>query len=105
MESHYQDVQQTSVPTSSFQNYQGPVAPLNRLPMVHQQEPASISSYAPDTHLSFSAKDEALGGDMNAAFPHHQGSTSSLVHQQEVPSSYSSVPGNNSLGVLCFQVK
>lgn len=61
--------------------------------MVHQQEPASISSYAPDTHLSFSAKDEALGGDMNAAFPHHQGSTSSLVHQQEVPSSYSSVPG------------
>lgn len=83
VESHYQDVQQTSNPTSGFQNYQGPAAPMNRPPMSHQQEPASISSYAPDAQFSFAAKDGALGGDMNTAFPRHQGSTSTLVHQQE----------------------
>ncbi|KNA12498.1 hypothetical protein SOVF_125290 [Spinacia oleracea] len=93
VESHYQDVHQTSIPASGFQQYQGPVAPLNRPPMVHQQDPAPISSYASDAHLSFAANDGALGGDRSASFPRHQGSTSYFVHQQEVPSSYSSVPG------------
>ncbi|KMT07704.1 hypothetical protein BVRB_6g148260 isoform B [Beta vulgaris subsp. vulgaris] len=100
VESHYQDVQQTSNPTSGFQNYQGPAAPMNRPPMSHQQEPASISSYAPDAQFSFAAKDGALGGDMNTAFPRHQGSTSTLVHQQEVPSSYSSVPAGQDNGSM-----
>ncbi|XP_021746557.1 pre-mRNA-splicing factor CWC22 homolog isoform X1 [Chenopodium quinoa] len=93
VESHYQDAQQASYPSSGYQNYQGSAAPINRQPTVHQQEPASFSSYAPDVHLSYATKDGALGGDMSAAFPRHQGSTSSFVHQQEVPSSYSSVPG------------
>lgn len=93
VESHYQDIQHTSVPTSGFQSYQAPVAPLSMPPIARQHEPASISSYAPDGHFSFAAKDGAPGGDINAAFPHHQGPSSSSVHQQEVPSSYSSVPG------------
>ncbi|XP_057529244.1 uncharacterized protein LOC130807880 isoform X1 [Amaranthus tricolor] len=92
-EPHYQDIQQTSMPTTGFQNYQGPVAPLNRPPMVHQQEPAPINSYASDAYFSFAAKDGALGGDMSSMFPGQQGPASSVVHQPEVPSSYSSVPG------------
>ena len=104
-EPHYQDIQQTSMPTTGFQNYQGPVAPLNRPPMVHQQEPAPINSYASDAYFSFAAEDGALGGDMSSMFPGQQGPASSVVHQPEVPSSYSSVPGNTSLGILCFRVK
>jgi len=101
VESHYQDVQHTSVPTSVFQNYQPPVAPLGRPPMAHQHEPKPLSSYGPDGHFSFVAEDGAPGGDIGAAFRHHQGPSSSAVHQQEVPSSYSSASGNDSFRVMC----
>lgn len=94
-ENHYHDIPQTTISTPGFQNYQAPVPP--RAPLVHQQDPTTISSYAPDGRFSFGANDEIPGRDIGAAFSHHQGSTSSSVNQQEVPSSYSSVPGKEGL--------
>ncbi|XP_074274405.1 uncharacterized protein LOC141598605 isoform X2 [Silene latifolia] len=94
-ESHYQDVQ-THVSASDFSSYQGYVAPSYRPPgppAFHQQEPASVSSYASESHFSLAAKDTVLGGDKSAEFAHHRGPTYSSVHQQEVPSSYSPAPG------------
>ncbi|KAH9621823.1 hypothetical protein KSS87_023024, partial [Heliosperma pusillum] len=93
-ESHYQDVQ-THVSTSDFSSYPGYVAPSYRPPAFHQQEPVSVSSYAPESHFSSAAKDTVLGGDKSAEFAHHRGPTYSSVHQQEVPSSYSPAPGTH----------
>ncbi|KAL9246514.1 hypothetical protein vseg_020039 [Gypsophila vaccaria] len=90
--SHYQDNQH--VPTAGFSSYQGHAPPLHGPPGVHQQEPSSVSSYALESRDSFAVKDAAFGGDMNAGFSHHQGQTNSTVYGQEVPSSYSSIPGN-----------
>ncbi|KAK9675532.1 hypothetical protein RND81_11G013300 [Saponaria officinalis] len=87
--SHYQDNQQSSVPTSGFSSYQGHVPPA-----VHQQEPSSVSSYASESHVSFAVKDQVISGDTSVGFAHHQGQTNSTAYQQEVPSSYSSIPGN-----------
>ena len=103
VENHYHDIQETITSTPGFQNYQVPIPP--RASLVHAQDPPAISSYALDGHFSFAAKDEAPGRDVSASVSHHQGSTSSLVNQLEVPSSYPSVPGNLSFGVLSLHVK
>ncbi|GMH27656.1 hypothetical protein Nepgr_029499 [Nepenthes gracilis] len=94
---HYQDRPQASVPVSSYQSFPVQAEPLNKPPLVHQQEPSSISSvqssYAPDVHFLYTAKDGNFSGEAGTAFPYHQRLTSPSVHQQEVPSSYSSVTG------------
>ncbi|KAA8529629.1 hypothetical protein F0562_034271 [Nyssa sinensis] len=98
---HYADVLQTSLPASSYQQYPDPAAP-HRPPLVQLWESSSISSvssYVPDGHLLYTARDGTSTGDSNAVFPHQETSpTSPSVHQQEVPSSYSSVTGKEEAG-------
>ncbi|KAL7196923.1 hypothetical protein ACSBR1_036856 [Camellia fascicularis] len=100
---HYPDVAKPSLHATSYQQYPPPAAPPHRPPMVHLQESASInsgqSSFVPDEHLAYSARAGNLAGDPNAVFPHQESSpTSSSVHLQEVPSSYSSVAGKEEAG-------
>ncbi|KAF3944800.1 hypothetical protein CMV_028767 [Castanea mollissima] len=71
VDSHYSDIQNQSHPASSYQQF--PVS---------------------DAHLPYNVRDGTLAGDSSAMF-HQQGNmpASSSVHQQEVPSSYSSITG------------
>ncbi|XP_058195577.1 uncharacterized protein LOC131311940 isoform X2 [Rhododendron vialii] len=100
---HYPDVLQPSNQASSYQQYPPPAAPSHRPHMAHLQESASISagqsSFVPENYLSYSARDGNLAGNSNAVFPPQKSSpTSSSVHLQEVPSSYSSVTGIKEAG-------
>ncbi|KAL6967862.1 hypothetical protein U1Q18_033672 [Sarracenia purpurea var. burkii] len=98
---HYPDVLQPSLPASGYQQsqqYPAPAAPPHRPPYVHPQESAAISfgqsSFVPDEHLTYGVRDGNLEGDSNAVFSQKESlPTSSSVHLQEVPSSYSSVTG------------
>lgn len=67
------------------------------------QEPSSFSSgYLSDGQFSYSARDGNLQ-DSAAGYPHQETAPTSLpVHQQEVPSSYSSVAGNELTDVFDF---
>ncbi|KAL4638946.1 hypothetical protein ACB092_03G182700 [Castanea dentata] len=71
VDSHYSDIQNQSHLASSYQQF--PVS---------------------DAHLPYNVRDGTLAGDSSAMF-HQQGNmpASSSVHQQEVPSSYSSITG------------
>lgn len=97
VESQNQDNQQAPIPTSSYQSYPMQSAPSNNLQPVTQQEPAVGSrqfSYAPDGHVPYAASSMNFGGDnMAATFVPQEGFISPSVNQQEVPSSYSSMPG------------
>ncbi|KAK9277158.1 hypothetical protein L1049_006697 [Liquidambar formosana] len=95
---HYPETQQQSLPASSYQQFPVPTAPSHRPPVIHLQESASISagvpSYVSDGRLPYTGRDGTLAGDSNAVFSHQENlPTSPTVHQQEVPSSYSSVTG------------
>lgn len=101
VDSHYPEIHQQSHAASSYQqvsvsavppHQQSVVRPLNAQ-LVGSEPP----SYAPEGHLPHTVREEAMTADSNAGF--HRGEnlpTSSSVHQQEVPSSYSSIAGNNS---------
>ncbi|GFY88233.1 cyclin-like protein [Actinidia rufa] len=100
---HYPDSVQPSLPASGYQQYPPPAAPSYRPPIVHLQESASISSgqssFVSDEHVAYTARDGILAGDSTAVFHHQESSpTSSSVHLQEVPSSYSSVTGIKEAG-------
>ncbi|XP_059657846.1 nucleolar protein NET1 isoform X2 [Cornus florida] len=100
---HYADAPQPSHLASSYQQYPAPAAPPHRPPDFHVHESASIStgqsSYVPDGHFHFTSRDGTLARDSNAVYRHQEfGPTSPLVHQQEVPSSYSSVTGKEESG-------
>ncbi|GAB2297948.1 hypothetical protein Dimus_032032, partial [Dionaea muscipula] len=69
-ESQYQDIQQPSGSMSGYQSY--PVQ---------------------DEYYSYTVQDGNVSAEAGSAFSPPQQSMSSSVHQQEVPSSYSSVPG------------
>ncbi|XP_057948350.1 uncharacterized protein LOC131144024 [Malania oleifera] len=94
---HYPEFQQQSFPASSYQHYPLPPAPPHRPVVAHLQESTSIapgSSYVPDGHLPYTVRDGTLAGESSALFPRQESlPTSPSVHQQEVPSSYSSVAG------------
>ena len=100
---HYPDIQDQSLPPSSYQQFPVSGTPLHRPSVVQPQETSSVcsepSSFVPDAHLTYNVRDGTFVGDSSALF--HQGNmlASSSVHQQEVPSSYSSVTGNNSLSI------
>ncbi|KAL6978318.1 hypothetical protein U1Q18_019988 [Sarracenia purpurea var. burkii] len=84
--------------------YSTPAAPSHRLPVIHPQEFAPISSgqspFVSDEHLAYTARDRILAVHSNVFFSRGESSpSSSFVHLQEVPSSYSSVTGNNSLDI------
>ncbi|KAJ9554467.1 LOW QUALITY PROTEIN: hypothetical protein OSB04_018512 [Centaurea solstitialis] len=94
LETPYTEFQQHSHPPSSYHQYPSSFAPPPRTPANPLQEPSSFGSgYAPDGHFSYTARDGNLR-DSAAGYPHQEpGPTSLSVHQQEVPSSYSSVAG------------
>ncbi|XP_024989470.1 arginine/serine-rich protein PNISR isoform X2 [Cynara cardunculus var. scolymus] len=94
LETPYTEFQQHSLPPSSYHQYPSSFAPPPRTPANPLPEPSSFGSgYAPDGHFSYTARDGNLR-DSTAAYPHQEPApTSLLVHQQEVPSSYSSVAG------------
>ncbi|KAJ7943698.1 Cyclin-related, putative isoform 3 [Quillaja saponaria] len=97
VDSSYPDIQNQSLPASSYQQFPVSTASLHRTP-VHSQEAASInsepSSYVPDGHILYTVRDGTMAGDTTTAFQHHGHlPTSSSVLQQEVPSTYSSVTG------------
>lgn len=90
----YTEFQQHPLPPSSYQQYPSSFPPPPRTPANHLQGPSSFTSgYASDGNFSYTARDGSLR-DPAAAFPHQEHAPTSLsVHQQEVPSSYSSLPG------------
>ncbi|XP_043703966.1 uncharacterized protein LOC122654062 [Telopea speciosissima] len=95
---HYMEMQQSSLPAWSHQQYPVSGTNLHRSPVNHLQDSTSFGSgqpsYVSDGHISYTARDGALLSDSDPVFA-HQGSapTSSSIYQQEVPSSYSSVQG------------
>ncbi|TKY58691.1 arginine/serine-rich protein PNISR isoform X3 [Spatholobus suberectus] len=94
VDSHYTDVQNQSHPPSSYQQFSYLDASAQQL-SGHSQEAASVSletSYASDGH-SYGARDGTGIGDSTISFEQGNLPTNPSVHQQEVPSSYSSVAG------------
>ncbi|KAI4314388.1 hypothetical protein L6164_027302 [Bauhinia variegata] len=96
VDSRYPDFQNQSHPSSSYQQFAIPDASLQQF-QGHPQELASVSSetsYTSDGHLHYGTRDGTTAGDPTVAFQ-RQGNlpTNQSVHQQEVPSSYSSVTG------------
>ncbi|KAK6930962.1 PNN-interacting serine/arginine-rich protein [Dillenia turbinata] len=94
---HYADVQQGPHHTSDYQ-FSAPAAPSYRPVAVHLQDSASFSSgsssFVADGHATYKARDGPLAAEVNAALPRQENlPTSPFNHQQEVPSSYSSVTG------------
>eukprot|EP00256_Glycine_max_P048312 XP_006602405.1 uncharacterized protein LOC100785762 isoform X2 [Glycine max] len=98
VDSHYTDVQNQSHPSASYQQFSYLDASVQRI-SGHSQEPASVSletSYTQDGH-SYSARDGTDIGDLTVSFEQGNLPTNPSVHQQEVPSSYSSVAGKEAL--------
>ncbi|KAK7361566.1 hypothetical protein VNO77_03636 [Canavalia gladiata] len=94
VDSRYADIQNQSHPSSSYQQFSFLDASVQRL-SGHSQEAASVSleaSYASDGH-SYSGRAGTSIGDSTVSFDQGNLSTNQPVHQQEVPSSYSSVAG------------
>ncbi|KAK1403265.1 putative PNN-interacting serine/arginine-rich protein [Heracleum sosnowskyi] len=86
------DGQHFPVATSSYQQHQASVPPP------YQSSESSFSSgYVPDGPLPFNGRNGSLVGEPNSALPHQESSSSLSVHQQEVPSSYSSVTGKENI--------
>ncbi|KAK9063485.1 hypothetical protein SSX86_017355 [Deinandra increscens subsp. villosa] len=88
------DFQQHSHPPSSYQQYSSSFALPPRPPANHLQElPAFSAGYASDGQYSYPARDGNFQ-DPAVVYQHQETTPTSLpVHQQEVPSSYSSVAG------------
>lgn len=104
-QNHFHDQYSQSIdpqypPASNYQQYPGAVSTLNRTGLGHFHDSQNIgsgqSAYPADLHVTFAARDASLAGDTNAPYlQQEKSSISPLVHQQEVPSSYSSVAGKN----------
>nr|KYP49368.1 hypothetical protein KK1_028911 [Cajanus cajan] len=94
VDSHYADIQNQSHPSSSYQQFSYLDASAQRL-SGHSQEAAPVSLETPYTSdgLSYSARDGTSIGDSTISFEQGNLPTNPSVHQQEVPSSYSSVAG------------
>lgn len=106
VDSYYTDVQHQSHPSSSYQQFSYLDASVQRH-SGHSQEVASVSletPYTSDGH-SYSARNGTGIGDSTVSFEQGNLPTNPSVHQQEVPSSYSSVAGNYLFGILKLQVK
>ncbi|KAM7484189.1 hypothetical protein LguiA_000198 [Lonicera macranthoides] len=81
----YSDVQQSSLPSSNYQQYPSSVVPPpQRTPIGHLQDSASSfsSGYVPDGYLPHDARDGTFPGESNTSFHHRE--SSSTVHQQEL---------------------
>ncbi|XP_026387135.1 uncharacterized protein LOC113282368 isoform X1 [Papaver somniferum] len=95
-DARYADPQQPQHTLSSHQHYPVSSTNFNRPPVNHLQESTFnsgvSSSYVSDGHSAYIARDGAPGGDQNHVYPQGSASGNSSMYQQEVPSSYSSVP-------------
>ncbi|KAL8157035.1 uncharacterized protein LOC141671984 isoform X2 [Apium graveolens] len=89
----YSGGQHFPVAASSYQQYPASVAPP-----YESSESSFSSGYVPDGHLPFNHRNGSLVGESNCSMPHQGSSPSSVsIHQQEVPSSYSSVTGKENI--------
>jgi len=106
IDSHYTDVQNQSHSTSSYQQFSYLDTSAQRISGQSQDAvPVSLeTSYAQDGH-SYSARDGTSIRDSNVSFEQGNMPANPSVHQQEVPSSYSSVAGNCLFSLLKLQVK
>ncbi|TMX02176.1 hypothetical protein EJD97_022480 [Solanum chilense] len=96
---HLQDMQQPPVLPSSNHHSITPVAPPQKPSYGHSQEPSFFSPGQSPYVLPYTARDGNFTGDSVASFPQQGNSSiSPLVHQQEVPSSYSSIAGKEEAG-------
>ncbi|GLT67944.1 hypothetical protein SLA2020_402170 [Shorea laevis] len=108
VDTHYQDGQQQSLPTLNYQQFPAPAASAHGPPMMYPQESLSGNS-APsynivDGHQNYQVKDGTSAMDSNAGFLHQESlPTISSIHQQEVPSSYSSISEKEDLSVSSAQ--
>ena len=106
VDARYTDAQNQSHPSSTYQQFSYLDASAQRL-SGHSQDAASVSletSYTSDGH-SYGARDGTGIGDPTVSFEQGNLPTNPSVHQQEVPSSYSSVTGNYLFSILKLQVK
>ncbi|KAH6828035.1 Nucleotide-diphospho-sugar transferase family protein [Perilla frutescens var. hirtella] len=103
MDPQFLDGHTSSTPASNYHQFPVAMGQLNRTGVGQFQESQYMSSgqssYAADVHASFAARDGGVAGDSIQPFlPQEKSPISPLVHQQEVPSSYSSVTGNVEAG-------
>ncbi|XP_073141168.1 uncharacterized protein [Henckelia pumila] len=99
----YQSVHVPLEQPSSYQQYPVGTGPSNMTGPGQLQESQYItsgqSSYTVDTHVPYTARDGNLtGNSCEPGHPKENSSISPLPYQQEVPSSYSSVSGNEGAG-------
>lgn len=90
---HYQDIQQQPYHALGYQQFSASAAIPNQPPALYPQD--SFNSSQPSR--ASDGRVYAMDGGMPAG---GAPSTSPSVHQQEVPSSYSSVTGNCSFSIL-----
>lgn len=93
-----------NMPVSNYHQFPVTMRPAIRTGVVQSQDShymsSGQSSYGADVHAPFTARDGGVAGDANTPFlPQEKSAISPLVHQQEVPSSYSSVAGKNLISV------
>ncbi|XP_034900165.1 uncharacterized protein [Populus alba] len=88
VDTHYQGVQQQPFPATTYQQFAVSAAP-HQLPVAYPQENASFNMGQP-SHVSDRPQPYLGGAATSNASP--------SVHQQEVPSSYSSVTGKEETG-------
>ncbi|CAN4123316.1 unnamed protein product [Withania somnifera] len=96
---HLQDMQQPPLLPSNNQRSMTTVAPPQRASFGHSQDPSFFSSGQSPHVLPYTTRNGNFTGDSVASFLHQGNSSiSPSVHQQEVPSSYSSVTGKEEAG-------
>lgn len=104
MDPQYHEGHMPLAPVSNYHQYPVAMRPSTRTGVVQPQDSHYMSSgqlsYGADMHAPFTARDGSAAGDSIPPFlPQEKSPISPLVHQQEVPSSYSSVAGKNLISI------
>lgn len=92
-------------PASNYHQFPVATGASNRTGAVQMQDSQYMSSvqssYPADAHPTVAARDGGAAADSIPPFlPQEKSPITPLVHQQEVPSSYSSVAGKNLISIL-----
>ncbi|KAL9248954.1 hypothetical protein AKJ16_DCAP17830 [Drosera capensis] len=97
-ESQYQDTLQPAGPIPGYQNYPVQGIEMRKQPLAYSHVTPSISSGQSscdaDQYYSYRPQDGNSSSEAGSSFPSRQQLTGSSFHQQEVPFSYPSIPGN-----------
>ncbi|KAL8519171.1 hypothetical protein ACS0TY_010199 [Phlomoides rotata] len=98
----FHDVHAQLAPVSNYHQYPVAMGLSNRTGVGQLQDSQYVSSgqssYTGDAHVPFAARNGSMTADSASQFQSERLPISPLVHQQEVPSSYSSVAGNVEVG-------